>query len=195
MTYEFICEFMYMKNRQIQTTQFAFNFPSNFPSFKTLIIREVENFAFPKLHSENRAGSQFSFAMPTVRDHPRMMSYPHFWKSLERTKLRNNAALVLLMNVLTPSLATLHALRKEKYFARLLMLTMHRSMQLLLMSALLSIAVEREINRKRSTNILPADPAWRSKPALNFYHPCWASEEGELLFYFRFRFRVFTFCI
>ena len=57
--------------RQIQTTQFAFNFPSNFPSFKTLIIHEGEKFAFPKLYSENLAGIKISFAMPTIRDHPR----------------------------------------------------------------------------------------------------------------------------
>ena len=122
--------------------------------------------------------------MPTVCDHLQMMSYPYFWKSLKRTKLRNNNALVSLMNVLIPSLATMHALRKKKYFARLcclLMLTMQRSMQvtmqLYLMSALFNIAIEHCINHKRSTNILSADPAWHSRPVLNFYHPCWATRK------------------
>ena len=79
-----------------------------------------------------------------------MMPYPYFWKSLELTKLRNNAALILLMNRLTQLLAIMHALRKKKYFALLLMLTMNRLMQLLLMLArtldLFSITVESEIN-------------------------------------------------
>ena len=59
-------KFVDENTRQIQKTQCAFNFPSNFPSFNTLIIHEGENFAFPKLYSENLAGIKISFAMPTI---------------------------------------------------------------------------------------------------------------------------------
>ena len=67
-------------NRQIQTTQFAFSFPPNFPSFKALIIHEREKFCFPRTVIRTLAGIKFSFAMLTIRDHPSAMSCPYFWK-------------------------------------------------------------------------------------------------------------------
>ena len=113
-------------NRQIQTTQFAFNFPSNFPSFKTLIIHEGENFAFPK-----RQASIFpSLWRPFVTIHTRCPVLISGNLHCQNTRKWNySAAMNFLMNVLSLFLGTISTLRKRKISTSLvslyLLLTMH----------------------------------------------------------------------
>ena len=118
-----------------------------------------------------------------------MLSYPYFWKILQRTNIQDSAALVLLLNVLSPTIASLAQFRKKKYFRRLLYMSMQRSLRMLLLSAIYAAACHNEIIRRRSTNIYPLDPDWRSKPPLRFFSPCWQCQEADTTFDFRFRFR------
>jgi hypothetical protein len=127
--------------------------------------------------------------MPTVRVSPRPISYPFHYKSLQRTLMKNSASLLFLINVLSTPLAFLSVLRKKPYFRRILLLTMQRSAQLFLVSALYSSKIHQEIMRKKNKIIYPRDPDWRQKPMLSFFSPCWSVEENENLFEFLFRFR------
>ena len=86
----------------------------------TIIIHEGENFAFPKLYSENLAGNA---RHPCgICNHPSAMSYPYFWKCSEQTvtwKWNYTAAINFLKNVLSLSLGTICTFRKRKISASL----------------------------------------------------------------------------
>ena len=137
------------------------------------------NFAFGKSSQITRISE-----MPTVRDAPRIMTYPYFWKSYERLCTHNSAALVLLLNVFSPSLSSLQRFCHKKYFRKLVYICMQRSLKMLMLSLLFAAACDNEIMRKRSTIIYPLDPDWRSKPPLLFTSPAWDTEEGERTFWF-----------
>ena len=140
--------------RQIQTTQFAFNFPSNFPSFKTLIIHEGENFAFPKLYSENLADIKFP-AMPTIRDHQRAMSCPYFWKSSEHKEVKLQSCNEFPNEcVVSVSLDNPHSSQKKDFFfSSFLIRAAHNAQHQFLISASFSITAELANIRKHFAHI------------------------------------------
>jgi len=122
--------------------------------------------------------ANFLSKMPTQRHAPRQLSYPHFWKILERTEIQNCSELLLMVNLVVPCISFYASLRKKSFFCRLYLVTTHRSFRILLLSALFAAGVQDEINRKRSTVIYTLNPDWRCLP-LDFGSPCWQSEEGE----------------
>jgi hypothetical protein len=69
---------------------------------------------------------------------------------------------MFLIDVLSPSLASLSALCKKPYFRRILILIMQLQRGSSLCQ-LYSSKIHQEILRKKSNTVYPLDPAWRQK--------------------------------